>query len=439
LAYINNIMKHTFFKESVIYGFTGALSNFSVFLTIPVYTRYLSVEQFGVLDLYLTISMIFYILLEMQMASGFMRSYYEKKESGKLDLLLGSVLKFYIYSFTFAVLLFTILYLSNYNSKYFIYSYIVPIILYILPKQIFDLNNIIMRMEHQAIQYLKFNIYGTFFITILSVVFVLFKSSIESVLWSIFFGNAIVGYFAYKNIKKLIGIKLNFVYLKEIAYYGIPIIPAVIGGWAMNAIGRVYISEYLNNFDLGLYSFALKIGMIFLLFIQAFRMAWEPFVIKKFGEEATNSKEIFAKALNYYFILGFIIVGIIYIITPFLIKILATKQYLSSISIVPMLLLAYFWQGAINIIAVGNSWVRKTYLNSIGSLVGALTVILFSFLLIQQYKLYGVALAQIIGFITSFFITMYFAQKNVYIGYSKSSIVMSLILTIILISSNWRV
>lgn len=437
MGYINNIIKHTFFKESVIYGLTGALSKFSIFLTVPVYTRYLNVEQFGILDLYLTISMILYILLEMQMASGFMRSYYEKKESGRLDLLLGSVLKFYIFSFIFTILLLTILYLSNFHSKYLIYSYIIPIVLYILPKQIFDLNNIIMRMEHQATQYLKFNVYGAFFISILSIIFVFFKSSIESILWSIFFGNAIMGYFAYKNIKKLNDINLNFVYLKEIAYYGIPIIPAVIGGWAMNAIGRIYISEYLNNFDLGLYSLALKIGMIFLLFVQAFRMAWEPFVIRKFGEKAKNSKEIFAKALNYYFILGLIIVGIIYILTPFLINILATKQYLSSISIVPILLMAYFWQGAINIIAVGNSWVRKTYLNSFGSLMGTLTVILFSYLLIKQYKLYGVALAQMIGFIVSFFITMYFAQRNVYIRYNKSIIVMGLILTILI--SNWSV
>lgn len=72
--------------------------------------------------------------------------------------------------------------------------------------------------------------------------------------------------------------------------------------------------------------------------------------------------------------------------------------------------MAYFWQGAINIIAVGNGWVRKTYLNSIGSLSGGI------FVLIITYYYIGIkaaAIGQLIGFI----VTMYFAQRNININY----------------------
>ena len=103
LHFINKIIKSNFLKESFIYGLSSALSKFSAFFTIPIYTRYLTVEEFGLLDLYITISMILYIVLEMQMQSGFMRSYYEKQKENNLDELLGTVLKYYFIVFIFFI------------------------------------------------------------------------------------------------------------------------------------------------------------------------------------------------------------------------------------------------------------------------------------------------------------------------------------------------
>ena len=158
LHFINKIIKSSFLKESFIYGLSSALSKFSAFFTIPIYTRYLSVEEFGLLDLYITMSIILYIVLEMQMQSGFMRSYYEKQKENKLDELLGTVLKYYFIVFIFFVSFVMGLLLLGIDSKYLLFEYLFPIVLFILPKQIFDLNNIMMRMEHQAKNFLFFNL-----------------------------------------------------------------------------------------------------------------------------------------------------------------------------------------------------------------------------------------------------------------------------------------
>ena len=432
LHFINKIIKSNFLKESFIYGLSSALSKFSAFFTIPIYTRYLSVEEFGLLDLYITMSIILYIVLEMQMQSGFMRSYYEKQKENKLDELLGTVLKYYFIVFIFFVSFVMGLLLLGIDSKYLLFEYLFPIVLFILPKQIFDLNNIMMRMEHQAKNFLFFNVAYVFFIASLGIFLVVFiQSSVEMILWSMAIGNIVFGILAFKNLIKYIPLKLNLFHFKEVFYYGAPIVPAVIGTWAMSAIGRFIITENMTLEDLGIYSLALKIGMIFLIFVEAFRLAWNPFVVKKYGE--SNATEVFAKALNYYVIIGLFIVSLIYLSSPLLIKILATDKYISALDVIPILLMAYFWQGAINIIAVGNGWVRKTYLNSIGSLSGGIFVLIITYYYINILGIKAAAIAQLIGFIVSFFVTIYFAQRNVRIKFSFYTIFLGIMISIILI------
>ena len=432
LHFINKIIKSNFLKESFIYGLSSALSKFSAFFTIPIYTRYLSVEEFGLLDLYITMSIILYIVLEMQMQSGFMRSYYEKQKENKLDELLGTVLKYYFIVFIFFVSFVMGLLLLGIDSKYLLFEYLFPIVLFILPKQIFDLNNIMMRMEHQAKNFLFFNVAYVFFIASLGIFLVVFiQSSVEMILWSMAIGNIVFGILAFKNLIKYIPLKLNLFHFKEVFYYGAPIVPAVIGTWAMSAIGRFIITENMTLEDLGIYSLALKIGMIFLIFVEAFRLTWSPFVMKKYGE--SNATEVFAKALNYYVIIGLFIVSLIYLSSPLLIKILATDKYISALDVIPILLMAYFWQGAINIIAVGNGWVRKTYLNSIGSLSGGIFVLIITYYYINILGIKAAAIAQLIGFIVSFFVTIYFAQRNVRIKFSFYTIFLGIMISIILI------
>lgn len=322
--------------------------------------------------------------------------------------------------------------LLDIKSKYLLFEYLLPIVLFILPKQIFDLNNIMMRMEHQAKKFLLFNVSYVFSIALLGIFLVVFvQSSVEMILWSMAIGNIVFGIIAFRNLIKHIPFKLNLFHFKEVFYYGAPIVPAVIGGWAMSAIGRFIIAENMTLEYLGIYSLALKIGMIFLIFVEAFRLTWSPFVVKKYGE--SNATEVFAKALNYYVFIGLFIVSLIYVSSPLLIKILATDKYISALEIIPILLMAYFWQGAINIIAVGNGWVRKTYLNSIGSLSGGIFVLIITYYYINILGIKAAAIGQLIGFIVSFFVTIYFAQRNININYSKFILTMMVCLSLILV------
>jgi O-antigen/teichoic acid export membrane protein len=428
LQYISKLFKSNFLKESIIYGVTGVLSRFSIFLTIPIYTRYLSVEDFGILDLYVTIGMLLYIVFEMQIVSGFMRNYYEQKNEGKLRELIGTTLTYYFLTYFIVFLLIGL----NSDLNIIDMKYILPLVLLVLPKQIFDLNNLILRMESKPYEYLVYNLFGLSLVAISGILAVIYiEASVNLVLWSMFLSNIVLGGFALLSIVKRVLPKFGFYYLKELLYYSVPIVPAVLGVWLMSAIGRIYISEYLSVEDLGIYSLALKISMIYMLFTQAFKMAWDPYIFKKLND--IDIKDIVAKTLNIYLGVGIIVASVIYILTPTIISIIATEKYISAKNYVFILLVAYFWQGAINIVSLGNVWVKKTYYNSYGNIIGGMVVLLATSLLIEIIGALGAGISFALGVIISFLIILFYAQKNIIIKYNLLYIFILIALSLVYI------
>jgi len=72
-------------------------------------------------------------------------------------------------------------------------------------------------------------------------------------------------------------------------------------------------------------------------------------------------------------------------------------------------------------------------LNSLGSLIGGIFVLLITFQLINSIGIKAAAIGQLIGFITSFFVTMYYAQRNIKIQYSSKTIAIMMIVSLSLL------
>ncbi|RDH43204.1 lipopolysaccharide biosynthesis protein [Zooshikella ganghwensis] len=424
---ISAIRENNLLKESVVYGLSGVLSRFATFISIPIYTRILGITQYGVLDYYVTLGYIIYIIFEMQVTSGFMRSYYEKKGQNKHDCLLTSACLIYIVNFTVLILIFWFFYHINFSKVDL--NYLAPLVFTMFFKQIFDINNIYMRLEGDKFKYLYYNlsyVAAVNFFGIFSVLFI--ESKIESILYSIFSANIIFGILSFINLNKLFSFNFSFRIIKEIAFYSLPIVPAVIGGWLIHSVGKILIVSYISYEDLGKYSIALKVAMIFMLFNQAFRAAWDPYAVKKINSDS-NAKEIFSKALSYYFSIGTLFVFFVLLISPLLLLVLGISPTIEIFLVVLVLLFGYLWQGVINIISIGNVWARKTYINSCCCLFGGLVSLIFSFFIIKIYGILGCSIGFLIGSMISFCLVYY--TSKIKINYNAKIISLNMIIGIL--------
>jgi O-antigen/teichoic acid export membrane protein len=418
LTIIKRLFNNGLLKETALYGLTGVISKFAPIIIIPIYIGAIGIEGFGVLDLYITIGLAIFIICEIQAVSGVMRSYYESKERNTLGELIGSAIKIYGVTYISLLGIFFLMFIVPTSLIDIRFDYLFPIVLAIFPRQIFSLCSIIFRMEHRAKIYVIINLSNVIITAILGVVFIyILEPSVLSVLYGMSLAQFIMATVSYLYILKMIKIKSSANYVKEIVYYGVPIAVSSLAGWLLASSGRLVIADQSTEFDLGVYSLSLKIAMIYMVLLQAFRTAWDPYCMKKFGEN--NSKLVFAKSLNVYWVFGSLVILLIYFISPFVISLLGAEAEALNKGLLLLILLGYLWQGAINIIAVGNAWARKTYINSIGTILGGAISLSIAYLLVHNLGVIAGGLGYLIGMIVSFLIIYNLAQRNVYIPYNN--------------------
>lgn len=428
--------KNTLVKETFLYGFVGIISKFAPLLTIPIYINYIGIEGFGYLDLYMTIGMAFFILFEMQIVSGVMRDYYESKKTGNLQKLIGSAINVYLFGYLILCSVYSYVYF-NFSFESISSEHLLPIVLSVLPQQIFSLVNVVLRMEHKAKSYVLLNLASVVTVITFGITSIfIFGSHVLNILYGILFGQMLIGAISYLIINKNIPISLSSLYIKNIITYGLPIAISTLGGWLLASSGRIILSGEVTAYDLGAYSLSLKVAMIYMVVLQAFRTAWDPYCMKKFGE--LDPKNTFARSLSYYWLIGLVGALIIYFISPVVLYLLSSNTNTTNRSLIALILLGYFWQGAINIVAVGTAWSRKTYLNTFGTLTGGLTCIFITYYLVKEQGIFAAAIGYAIGVKLSFIIIFLFAQKQVYIPYKKTylSLVLSLSLLFLFFLTN---
>ena len=72
-------MLKSFFKNSVIYTLGHVLSSGIAIFLLPIYTRYLSPAEYGVIDLFIVIAAIVNLTIALEISQGIARYYQEAK------------------------------------------------------------------------------------------------------------------------------------------------------------------------------------------------------------------------------------------------------------------------------------------------------------------------------------------------------------------------
>ena len=146
------------------------ISKFAPIIVIPIYISFIGIDGFGVLDLYVTIGLAIFIVFEMQVVSGVMRSYYESQKNGTFRELIGSAFKLYYISYSVLLILLLFSWLLGFEFELISIEYLLPLIFAILPRQFFSLYTIVLRMEHRTKEYLAVNVANVFLVAVSGVI-----------------------------------------------------------------------------------------------------------------------------------------------------------------------------------------------------------------------------------------------------------------------------
>ncbi|MCR5050257.1 MAG: lipopolysaccharide biosynthesis protein [Paludibacteraceae bacterium] len=134
--------------------------------------------------------------------------------------------------------------------------------------------------------------------------------------------------------------------LKDMLRYSLPLLILGVAGIMNQTLDRI-LFPYLYPYDdaqaqLGIYGACFKVAMVMMMFTQAFRYAYEPFVFAKHKDR--QSIESYADAMKYYIIFSYLIMlGVVFYLDIF--RYIVASSYWEGLKIVPVVLWTYIFQG----------------------------------------------------------------------------------------------
>ena len=86
------------FKDIFLYGITGGISKLVVFVLLPVLTSYFSADDYGIIEIAVSFTMLTAVISSLALESSLMRFWYESKSLEEKKKLINSLF-FLIFTF----------------------------------------------------------------------------------------------------------------------------------------------------------------------------------------------------------------------------------------------------------------------------------------------------------------------------------------------------
>lgn len=163
--------------------------------------------------------------------------------------------------------------------------------------------------------------------------------------------------------------------------YALPIMLLGLVGAFNNQIDKIIFPLLFDNptegqTQLGIYSACYKIAVIMVLFTQAFRYAYDPFVFAKAKEGGDAAKAVYAQSMKYYlYFTLFIFLAVVSALD--IVKYFVTPAYYIGLPAVPLVMLGQLMFGVYFNLSLWYKLTDKTYWGAILSVVGCLVLLGF--------------------------------------------------------------
>ena len=166
--------------------------------------------------------------------------------------------------------------------------------------------------------------------------------------------------------------------LRDMLRYSLPLLILGVAGIMNQTLDRILFPYLYTGADaqaqLGIYGACFKVAMVMMMFTQAFRYAYEPFVFAKHKDR--QSVEAYADAMKYYIIFSYLILlGVIFYLDIF--RYIVASAYWEGLKIVPVVLWTYVFQGIYFNLSFWYKLTDETKWGAYFSLIGlAITLVL---------------------------------------------------------------
>ena len=411
-------------KSILNYLSPSLLSSLMPLITLPIMTRFLTPEDFGIIALASSFPSLITSLIGCNIDIAAQRYYFEyRKDFLKVSSLINSTTAFlffvYIVSSLFVFInqnLFSRLIMgsSEYGLAIFI-SYL-TVCLSILVTFYLTMY----RSMEQPKRFSRFTIMQMIMNAGLVLFFVaVLRFGYLGVIYGSFLATLSIFCMLFWKFQREFPFRFDFKMLKDNFKYGIPLLGNYLSGPVSQFLDKYLLRSIVSLSSAGIYSVAQNISRKLFEFITAIQSTYHPLFMKDIFERGKEAAISIGRNFTVFTYLSLSAVLGMILFGEEIIHILAPGSYYGAISVMIILLCGISLQTFGKIVDIPLAYVKKAYLSVPITLFGVIINVLLNLLFISFWGAAGAALATVATIFISNAVYLAVSQRCYYISYEK--------------------
>lgn len=407
-----------FIKDIFIYAIGNLGSKLITFLLVPLYTYFIAPDDFGYYDIALNISFLGIGVLSFQLRDGVFRFLLDNEDDRIRKDIISFTCRFLLRS-TLVAFAIGLVCLFFFEIRFLPWIVALTVVF-----MFYEIYIQVIRGLGRNVYFVYIGILTSFLTAALSCLFIIW---LECGVLGIFYANILSRLLSMLVIEcKLRILKKYFRYdfsdsqiNREIIKYSLPLLPNALCWWILGSSNRLFIDHYLGLGANGIYAVAMKFASILETFSLIIYQAWQETAIKQY--ESQDRNRFFSSVLyaQMYIFSAFVILAV------FMIKWnygwLVDEDFQESAQYLFPLGISVIFFSLTSFFDMGYQCSKETARNLPGVLFATGVNLLFNFLLVQHWAIWGIVVSSILTYLFLFLYRMvdsrrFFRVKVPYMG-----------------------
>jgi O-antigen/teichoic acid export membrane protein len=432
-----SMAKVTLFSNSIFYTLIGFFPLAIGFFTMPIMTRYLSPEDYGLLALIATFTSLLPIIASFQLYSGVKKFYFEYEGNEKNTYFSTIFYSLFIVSMTlisclvlWGDLLVNLMFKSQ--SNYFPYFFIASI--NVSCALLMGVTTAFFKVEERARELLEVSTIATLVGVVLTLYFVIIENMgiFGALVGTLSTTLLIVSLHLYKLKSKFV-LSFKFQMLVSNFRFGLPVVPHALGGYLFMYSDKIILDKYVGLAMIGIYAVSDRFASLYKIVVSAFSNAFVPVFMKACKESISSGQALVTRVSEIWFV----VLGLGYYLLintgEYLVYIMTPEQYHEAALLIPILTLAYVCRGVYILPINTFYYMKKTKYLPLATITSGIMNVTLNILIIPYIGIYGAAITTVLSFAFNLWAIEYLTRYTFKVTFNRSSVIT---LFVILILSN---
>ena len=400
--------------NSALYSFTTLLQKGASFFLLPLYTAFLTPEDYGIVNVVASVSSFLAVLIMMALNGAATRFHYKTNDENRRKVLWGTITSIVLISslgwgavfFTFHRFL-----VDPFIGEIDFYPYVVIGLANVIITPLYLLYQSYLQARQEAYHY-SVNAFLNFLaqVGIAIILITVFRMGALGMLLSNVITSLIFFIYVLISYVPKIRIGINKQVAKDSFEYSLPLLPHQISIWSAGTIDRLFLNGYKGTAETGIYSVGQQFGSVVGTIAYSVNQAFVPWFYQMIENGVEGYRKI--EKVGLLAVIGYCLLAFaISLFSPEILRIMVSEEFREAWQVIPLINFAFVFQGVyyffINILFVKETkWVFTVTLFSM------IVDIVLNIVLVPIWGIWGCAIAFIMTYFSRSIFAFYLSSKR---------------------------